>query len=137
MLIAVVRRDNNRVLSFSEGSARSCKCRENDEHYAFPVFPTDIDRTKCWEIVDGKLVEYRPRVTPRHVLEARYREFKLVTDPMTTGGRQLSPEWAKYVQDLRDITKDGRTKESMLALWPQRPEVDGARVDAVAHLRDK
>ena len=138
MLVAIVRRDNNRVRSFTEGSAAACKRRECDKFYTFPVFPTNIDRTKCWEVVDGQLVEYEPDVTARHVEEARYREFRKVTDPMTTGGRQLTPEWADYVQRLRDMTKrpDGksdRSREGMLSRWPKRP--DGT--DAVEHLRGK
>ena len=137
MLVAVVRRDNNRVVSFSEGSARSCRRRECGEFYVFRDFPSDIDRLKCWEVVGGELVEFTPPVLARHIKEARFQEFRTVTDPMTTGGRPLPAEWAKYAQDLRDITNDGETVPAMLARWPKRPGKGSAAVDAVAHLRGR
>ena len=46
MLVAIVRRHDDRVLSFFEGSARACARRENTDVYVFRDFPSMIDRSR-------------------------------------------------------------------------------------------
>lgn len=139
MRVAVVRKSDGWVLETRTVSRmrtlRVLREQNPDLDYV-RVDGEGYDALACHCRVDGEMQRVEPEITARDVRVARFREFRDVTDPLTSGGRTHDAAMAGYVRALRDITDDGKggkdeTLDGMLRRFPRRP--DGT--DAVAHLR--
>lgn len=112
---------------------------ENDAVRLVPIEdPMVFDAMGTCRYVNGEFVQEDPPVTVADIRAARFREFKTITDPMVTGGRDFDRDWKRYVKDLREITDGDKGEKDydidhVLGRFPARP--DG--VDAIKKLRER